>query len=81
MSAPSLPQVIIIGRPNVGKSTLFNRMIGEDRSVVHDLAGTTRDAVDTILETEFDHRHAGDAGIGGARGMEQAHGGDGSIPG
>ncbi len=44
-------RVAVVGRPNVGKSTLFNQLIGEERSVVHDLPGTTRDAIDTVVDT------------------------------
>ncbi len=44
------PRFAVVGRPNVGKSSLFNRLVGEERSVVFEEAGTTRDAVDAVVE-------------------------------
>ena len=46
-------RVAVIGKPNVGKSSLINRVLGEKRVIVSDLAGTTRDAVDTPFENSF----------------------------
>jgi len=46
---PNETRVAVVGRPNVGKSTLINRLLGEERLLASDLPGTTRDAIDTIL--------------------------------
>ncbi len=46
-------RVAVIGKPNAGKSSLINRILGEDRLIVSDIAGTTRDAIDTRVENEY----------------------------
>ncbi|HEX3301001.1 MAG TPA: ribosome biogenesis GTPase Der [Actinomycetota bacterium] len=46
---PDEPRFAIVGRPNVGKSTMFNRLVGENRSVVSEVSGTTRDSVDSLV--------------------------------
>lgn len=44
--------LVVIGKPNVGKSSFVNRLLGEDRLIVHEAAGTTRDSIDSYLELE-----------------------------
>jgi GTP-binding protein len=62
--APDAVEVAIIGRPNVGKSTLLNRMVGEDRSIVSPVPGTTMDTVDTeVVHDGHLYRFVDTAGI------------------
>lgn len=50
--APDELRIAVIGRPNIGKSTLVNRLLGEERHLVHDMPGTTMDPVDSLLEVD-----------------------------
>ncbi len=76
--ASSDPSIAIVGRPNVGKSTLFNRIVGHERSIVHDEPGTTRDAVDTVVELDGrTYRFVDTAGM--RRSAKVPKGGEGST--
>ncbi len=50
--AEELPKIAVVGKPNVGKSSIINRLTGENRVIVSDVAGTTRDAIDTVVRYE-----------------------------
>lgn len=67
-------RIALVGRPNVGKSSLLNQMAGEERAVVHDLAGTTRDPVDELIELDRPYVFVDTAGI--RRRVHQTSGAD-----
>ena len=50
-------QLALVGRPNVGKSSLTNRLLGQERVMVSDIPGTTRDAIDTHFESQYGGRY------------------------
>src|SRR5215213_2295532 len=52
-----LKKVVIVGRPNVGKSTLFNRLSGRRRALIHDLPGMTRDRLSDVVSLDDGRRY------------------------
>ena len=48
------PRIAVVGKPNVGKSSIINKLIGENRVIVSNMAGTTRDAIDTEIVMEWE---------------------------
>ena len=59
-----IPKIAVVGRPNVGKSTFINTLLGESRLIVSDVPGTTRDSIDTLVRhKESDYLFIDTAGI------------------